>query len=269
MNARPLLLLAALVLPGLAAAEDLVFIQQGTLPIVLSAPHGGTREVGQVAVRTNTLARHFVTARDAGTAELAERTAAELEQHLGGKPFLVIARFGRKYIDANRAAKDAFEDEAARATYEAYHRALSNACAAVRQRWGHGVLLDIHGQSANADAIYRGTGNGLTVSALTNRLGSALLTGPQSLFGECAARGHLVIPAVSATNRETRSYGGGFIVQTFGSHRPGGLDALQMEFGSSFRGKKSRDAFAADLAAAIASFCRTAQLLPDAAATEK
>src|SRR5438132_1609741 len=84
------------------AADELITIVRGELPIIISAPHGGRRSIAGVPERTNKDATRFVAVRDENTAEIAEALASEIEKRLGGKPYLVIARFERKYIDANR-----------------------------------------------------------------------------------------------------------------------------------------------------------------------
>lgn len=238
-----------------AAAGDLVYVGEGTLPIVISAPHGGSLPIPGVPVRTGEGRKHFTTLRDTGTAELAEKVAAALEKELGGKPFVVIARFHRKFADANRATADGCEEAGALPVHAAYHRALSNACSAVRARWGHGLLLDLHGQSTVSNAIIRGTANGRTVRTLVLVHGEPALSGPRSLLGGMAGRGYEVIPSGARQKEDTR-YNGGFIVRTYGSDAPDGLDAIQLELGRSLRKTEALDRVAADLAAAIAVFHR-------------
>jgi hypothetical protein len=68
-------------------------VQKGTLPIIVSVPHGGTREVPGVPERRGAGVAKFVTVRDANTSELAEAFAAALEEKLDGKPWMVVARF--------------------------------------------------------------------------------------------------------------------------------------------------------------------------------
>src|SRR5258706_367118 len=70
----------------------------------------------------------FVVVRDDNTDLLAERLAVAIEKRMKGKPYLVVARFARKYVDVNRPAADAYESPAAAPTYEAYHAALKDAC---------------------------------------------------------------------------------------------------------------------------------------------
>lgn len=256
-----LLLFAALaahcaVAAAFAEITNLLLVGEGSLPIVISAPHGGTTAIPGVSVRTNTASKNFTTLRDTGTAALAEKIAAGLEKSLGGKPFVVIARFDRKFIDANRPVTDGCESEEARPVYEAYHRALSNACGAVLAKWGRGILLDIHGQGAKSNAIIRGTSNGRTVVALTKNFGEPALSGPQSILGQMAGKGYEVVSTIGDTKKEDARYGGGFIVRTYGSCNTNGIDALQCENGAALRNKRNLDRVAADYVEAIAAFYR-------------
>ena len=62
-------------------------------------------------------------------------------------------------IPSVEAAADASSDSSelvgAEPIYEGYHRALGEVSERVRRAWGQGLLLDIHGQGADADAITR------------------------------------------------------------------------------------------------------------------
>jgi N-formylglutamate amidohydrolase len=239
-----------------ADPATLILIHEGSLPIILSAPHGGSTAIPGVPARKGTNKKNFTTLRDAGTDELAEKIAAGLEKSLGGKPFVVIARFDRKSIDANRTAADAFESEDAKPAYDAYHRALSNACRTVLSQWGRGILLDIHGQSAESNAFIRGTSNGRTVSALVKRSGEPALAGRQSILGHLAGKGYAVIPGAGESRKEDSRYNGGFIVRTYGSHNINGVDAIQIELGRNLRSKDNLARTAEDLIEAIAVFAR-------------
>src|SRR5207244_1253228 len=90
---------------------DLVVVRRGTVPVILSAPHGGREAIPGVPPRQGKGVAQFRTAADTNTAELAEAAAAELERRLGGKPFVVIARFARKYLYANRPPEGAYESD--------------------------------------------------------------------------------------------------------------------------------------------------------------
>lgn len=243
------------------AESSLVFVQQGNIPIVLSSPHGGRTKIPGATERKGEAAKKFVVTRDENTAELTEKLAVEIERRLHGKPFIVLARFERKYADVNRPAEDAFESDAARPHYEAYHHALDKHCRDIRNRWHNGLLLDIHGQAAEVSKVIRGTNNGETVKRLVERHSRVAVIGPRSLFGALAERGYGVLPPLDTDDREVK-FNGGHIVRTYGSHREHGLDAIQIELGSDFRAKPRLDQTATDLSIAIHEFCSA--YLPDA-----
>jgi len=239
-------------------ATSLVSIANGGLPIILSAPHGGQEAIPGASQRQGSGVERFNVGRDTRTDELAELVALELEKRLA-KPFGVTARFERKYLDVNRSTDAAFESGAVKSHYETYHGALREFVQRVKSQWGAGLLLDIHGEGADAEAIYRGTLNGKTVRSLLQRFGAPALSGKQSVLGQMAGKGYKVLPSNGDKDKETR-YLGGYIVQSYGSHQAAGIDAIQLEFGSSLRSRANLERTARDLAHSIEVFAR--QYLP-------
>ena len=237
-----------------AGDAPLVFVRAGDIPILLSAPHGGRRAIPEVPERKADGEKQFVTSRDENTAELTMKLADELERQLRGKPFVVVAHFERKYLDVNRPAADAYEVEAAKLVYEQYHAALRQSCQTIRERWPHGLLLDIHGQAAEPDKSIRGTANGDTVQRLVERHSRAAVIGPRSLFGALHEAGIPVLPNLETDDREVK-FNGGHIVRTYGSHHEGGLDAIQLELGTNFRKKARLDETTRALSEAVQTHC--------------
>jgi N-formylglutamate amidohydrolase len=233
--------------------QELLTVWAGMLPIILSAPHGGRQSIPGAPLRRGTGVTQFVTGRDNNTDELAETIAIRLEKRLNAKPFLVVARFERKYLDLNRPTESAYESTEGKLYYDSYHKALREAHDRVNREWGRGLLLDIHGQGAEAEAIYRGTGNGKTVAALIQRFGTGAITGPKSIFNQLELMGYKVLPPTTEFHNEQR-YAGGYIVQTYGSHRERGIDAIQLEIGMKLRARSNLERTAKDLADAVAVF---------------
>jgi N-formylglutamate amidohydrolase len=241
-----------------AKPEDLVIVQKGTLPIIISAPHGGRKKIPDVPERLGKGVANFATVLDGNTAELAEVFAAELEKQLRGKPWLVIARFERKCLDVNRPREGAYESDKAKPYYDAYHGLLETACKAVKEKFGRGLLLDIHGQGEMADCICRGTQNGKTVTALKDRFGWYALNGKHGLLGVLERSGYKIVPSCMADDntKEEPRFVGGYIVGTYGSHTGYAIDAVQLEIGTLLR-ERDKDRYArtaSDLADAVATF---------------
>lgn len=270
LRSRPLMLLCLwCVFVATAWSEEpasFVRTQAGELPIILSAPHGGKLDIPEVDVRKGeglkTGASGFVVSRDTGTEELAKQVADSIAKRFGKKPYFVIARSHRKYLDPNRPPEIAYEDDDAKPIYEAYHSALRDSCRDVQKKFRNGLLLDLHGQGTAKDTVFRGTQNGKTVTLLRERFGEAAHTGESSLFGRLKTQGWKVHPD-PFDGREQSGFTGGYIVQTYGSHQGFGIDAIQLEFGADYRANAGREKTATVLTNAIADYsARFLDVLP-------
>lgn len=235
--------------------ERLLTIRSGLLPIIIAAPHGGRTAIPGLPVRRGVGVAQFANKRDSNTAEIAEAVGAKINERLGARPFLVIARLERRYLDANRPENGAYESATLKPYYDAYHRNLERATSEICARWGGGLLLDIHGQAAERDAIFRGTDNGRSVAAMQQKHGSEALVGPRSIFGQLALKGYRILPDNAGNERERR-YTGGYTTRTYGSHRGTQIDAIQLELGTDLRARKSLERTTSDLAEAVANFAR-------------
>lgn len=234
----------------------LVVSLRGDLPLILTVPHDGEKHVGFVAARST-----GTSLRDAGTRELAERTARLIEQRTGRRPYLVVAEFSRKFVDANRPEHEAIDSQDALPAYRAYHDQVATFIAEIKSRFPAGALLiDVHGQGAQPDTIFRGTRAGLTTRRLIDRFGHPALQGDTSIIGALAAKGYAVNPPVGAESlREDTRFSGGHTVFTYGSNRSGGIDAIQLEFGTQLR---ADPALAEHLAEALVTFMTQHEMLP-------
>ena len=237
--------------------EELVLVEAGRLPVLISAPHGGTLKIRGVEPRLGEGlpkgASGFFAGRDGGTEELAKGIVAALERKTGKRPYSVISATHRKFLDPNRPAEIAYEDEDAKPVYERYHDACRGFCREILATHQAGILIDVHGQGSSAETVYRGTNQGKTVTRLRERFGDASHMGDESLFGLLKKRGWTVYPD-PFDGREQAGFTGGYIVQTHGSHRPEGLDAVQLEFGADYRKAANRTRIAEDLATAIVEY---------------
>ena len=244
-------------LPESDNVDELVTISSGSLPVILSAPHGGTLKISGVEPREGigmeTGPSGFFTGRDGGTSELAIAVADALEKSTGKRPYLVISNAHRKYLDPNRPSEIAYEDSDAAPVYQRYHGTLGKYCKEILEKHHAGLLLDIHGQGTSRETVYRGTSNGKTVTRLKERFGELAHSGDESLFGTLRRLGWKVYPH-PGDGKEQSGFTGGYIVQTHGSHRATGIDAIQMEFGADYRSKINREQTAKVLAQAIIEF---------------
>ena len=247
---------AALLITTTAGAGDLILTEAGELPVILTAPHGGAEDVPDCAARTPA-GKRFVNRPDQRTDLLARGIADELKQLTGKAPYLVMARFHRKFIDANRRADEAYGAPGCAAVYDAYHAAIRRYITEIRSKYPQAMLFDIHGQAAHPDSILRGTHHGTAVARLLARAGATAITGPDSVFGRFAASGYRIVPlndTVPTDRVEARGYTGGYTVALYGSNHDDGIDAMQLEFGLELRARDVIAQTARDTAQAIAAF---------------
>lgn len=248
------------------APEEFIFAQRGTLPIILTAPHGGQLRIPGVRSRQEECNKshydYVLCGRDEYTEEITTRLMNRLEELLGRKPHAVIAKFHREFIDANRRQSNAFISPEAKPYYNAYHNRIRAFVDEVRMKYSdRGVLLDIHGCCRqprgleDPDSIYRGTGEGVSVTRLLRQHGLKALTGPRSIFGKLKDAGYSVVPALTEPANAERILQGGYTVYAYGSHTSNGIDTIQVELGWNLRKDPSRrERLVDDLAHAIAVF---------------
>jgi N-formylglutamate amidohydrolase len=240
---------------------QLVSRHAGTLPVILTCPHGATARPPGVSQRTGSPAGcpPFKTAGDTFTKEITIAVAQSLLETLGEAPYVVIAGYHRKFIDANRSERCAFnssEKQAAFPFYSEYHRTVRAFVDAIQaENNSRGFLFDIHGtttiQEDPAD-VYIGTDNGESIRRFTSSDPLAAFR-RRSLRGLLQAAGYVVSPALPGIP-ETAQVDGGFTTQTYGSSHDDGLDAMQFEIAQPVRrDQQRREAFIEHLGRAIAS----------------
>lgn len=234
--------------------ETIAFVSRhrGTLPVILGCPHDGEDKPSGVSEREGSPpgCPPFNKLRDLHTREITTGVAQRLLDIFGEAPYVVIAEFHRKYIDANRARECAYEIPAANEVpaaqqyYDEYHDTLRNFVNEVRaETGGLGLLFDIHGTRVIDDDpadLYLGTDNGKTVDRL-------LQVDPQALFRRRSLRGFLeaagyVVSPKQPGIPETSAVDGGYTVRIYGSSHEDGVDAIQLEIASPLRNDKDKRA---------------------------
>ena len=247
--------------------EKYVEYRQGNCPIILTVPHGGTVVESFLTLRNtaNCPDPDFATDLDYNTRELADEIDKAFYQQTGKHPYMIIAKIKRNHVDFNRKRNYAIPagDENVGKIYDAYHGYIVQARTEVTQQYGHGLLLDIHGQShseqidlgylltvstldksdAALDAGTYASSSSIACLTRTNKAGltfSQLLRGPKS-FGaflyknglECVPRPDNLSPG------STPYFYGGYTTRQYGSSGGGVIDAIQCEFRYSYRDTQS------------------------------
>jgi hypothetical protein len=239
--------------------SDYIELMAGTLPLIISAPHGGSLRPAGLPDRTDPNA---TTVRDTNTEELARQIYDTFMTRLGAAPTVIINRLHRAKIDTNREIEEATEGNpiAQRAWYE-WHALISAARAQVVRTRGRGFYIDLHGhghaiarlelgymltasQLAQSDAALNALVSTSSIRTLASngpRTHAELLRGPTSLGTLFEAAGFPAVP--STTQRDPGAgndyFNGGFNTGLYGSRGGGTIDGVQIE--AHFTGVRDSD----------------------------
>jgi len=218
----------------------------GDLPIILSAPHGGTLAPATIPDRT-----FGVMVRDAYTQELVRAVYSALLAKTGRHPHVVINRLDRTKLDANRELAEAAQgNEAAETAWAEFHAFTDSAKTRVTADWGAGLYLDMHGHGhaiqrlelgyllsrdelngtdAQLDAIADESSLRALASTATIPF-SDLIRGPNSLGSLLEDQGVRAIPSdVDPRPLDEPYFTGGYNTFRHGSLQTGTISGIQIE----------------------------------------
>ena len=218
----------------------------GDLPIILSAPHGGDLSPEALPDRTQ-----GVVINDAMTQELTRAVYRALVAQTGRHPHVIINRLHRRKMDANRYLEEAAEGNAgAETAWTEFHAFTDQAKTQVRDDWGAGLYLDLHGHGHpmlrlelgylltrgdlnDSDARLDGAADRSSLRALASDSPlpfSALIRGPSSLGARLVASGVPAVPSDTDPQPHDDPYfTGGYNTHRHGSVETGTISAVQIE----------------------------------------
>ena len=130
--------------------EEYIEYHSGSLPIILSAAHGGWKEPAEIPDRTQ-----GITQIDTNTYHLTKVIMDTLTARFGGKPHVILCLLERLKLDANREELEAAEGNVyAERAWAEYHHYLDIAKELVTVNHGSGIVFDIHGHGKNPNGYY-------------------------------------------------------------------------------------------------------------------
>lgn len=225
-----------------------VEFQAGDLPIIVSAPHGGSLEPAEIPNRTI-----GTTTTDTATEDLARQLAVALRTGTGQSASLVVCRLRRTKIDVNREIGEGAQGNApAEQAWREYHGYLDAARSLAVSRHGRALVVDVHGHShpiARIELGYLLSASDLdrqdaeldsggfsarssirTLAAESGAPFSVVLRGPDSLGGLLQQHGHRSVPSPSDPAPGAGPYfTGGYITGRHGSADGSPTSAVQAE----------------------------------------
>lgn len=245
--------------------ESMVTYVRGDIPVLLTVPHGGGEKPAEIRSPRSASKGYkprateiFSTLNDEDTYKLAFRLAGELRKKTGKPPYIVAANFDRGYIDVNRNSgllgpagvpyeNHAYDDPAGAGYYDAYHEKIREFVEEIKSRFkGGGLLFDLHSSILQDKRIVVGMvtydpadfqryfrRGHVAVDHLLERFGFDPLYHPTTGFISALHNrplpGGLNSEVLPKDRFERASPSGGYTVITYGSNRPGGIDAFQLE----------------------------------------
>ena len=223
--------------------KEYVEFQKGSIPLIISVPHGGALECDNIQKRIN-----GIFGIDGKTIEIAKKLMERIktnfrEQDLVvGSPSYIISKVSRSKIDLNRDETEAFDPSSviAKEIYNAYHKKVKEFVLDNLKLFNSSLLLDIHGFEKNK----RPPGfRDVDIILGTNNL--------ESFFSEPIRRENwgdnirgkiiqkffeLKIP-IAPGHPKRREYvlTGGFITKKYGASQIPKSQAIQIEFSDKIR----------------------------------
>ncbi|MEI7720588.1 MAG: hypothetical protein WCJ23_01230 [Verrucomicrobiota bacterium] len=224
----------------------------GNMPLIISAPHGGTSLPSELPDRT---VGTFDT--DTSTDNLARAVRTAVFNRYGRYPHVIICDIDRQKIDCNREIIEGAQGNANTIlAWNEYHTFIQIAKQAVISSYGRGLLIDLHGQGHSIQRLeigYNTDSGDLFKSTLTSsdrydssirELGERsrltfdqLVRGDLSLGTLLQSRGYPSVPSTTNINQGTVNgvynpyFTGGYTVEIYGSKgsNSGAINAIQIE----------------------------------------
>jgi hypothetical protein len=247
----------------------------GSLPLVLSAGHGGDLRPTEIPDRT-----YGTMARDTNTRELALQIRNEIKEETGFYPHIIISHLHRTKLDPNREVVEAAQGdpEAVRAWWE-FQTFIDEAERIVEEDFGEGFYIDLHGHGHTIQRLELGYllsstdlnnsdealssatyVNKSSIKALAEKPGVdfvALLRGPMSLGTLLEDEGFPAVPSVPQPDPDGAPFfSGGYNTVRHGSRDGGTVSGVQIE--CNWEGVRNttpaRDVFADALTAALLAY---------------
>lgn len=132
--------------------ENYIEYIAGSMPVIITAPHGGTLAPSSIPDRTT-----GTTARDLNTDLLAREIANTFFQRTGRWPHVIITHLSRRKVDTNRDILEAAQgNPAAERAWKEFHLFVEAARTEVQRQYPHGFYVDLHGHGHDIQRLELG-----------------------------------------------------------------------------------------------------------------
>lgn len=227
--------------------ENHIQYLEGSLPIVISTPHGGSYSPNYISNRTN-----GVFDRDDYTKELTYEIIEEFFIQTKCYPHTVIVDLCRTKVDTNRQIIEAVSCENSTTSYNSFHNFIKKSIKKVESKYQKGLYIDIHGQSHSHNAIefgylltndilrldtnnmtsYKNNSSIKTISNFSNYSFCEQIKGEYSLGTLMSKKGFKSVPSKTMpyTLKDDEYFEGAYNTKTYASTSGSGISSIQIEF---------------------------------------
>ncbi|MHA1490293.1 MAG: hypothetical protein ACTSRI_11640 [Promethearchaeota archaeon] len=223
--------------------KDYVKFKKGTIPLIISVPHGGTFNLESIPQRSK-----GILGIDKRTIEIAMELITYIETHFEEKtsvkksPSFLISKVRRNRIDLNRPEIEAHDKNSSlgREIYRFYHQKIKNLILNNIKSFSRSLLIDIHGFEKNKRPPgYRD----VEIILGTNNLNSLFLEPIPRRDWDKNIRGKIIkkflelgVPiAPGHPRRKEYVLTGGYITRIYGASNFSGSQTIQIEFSDKIR----------------------------------
>jgi len=249
-------------IPGNTYYDSTGFVEYraGNLPIIISAPHGGSLEPDTIPDRD---CANCVTVQDAWTLPIAEGMYDAFQEQTGCYPHVIINLLHRVKFDANRDITEAANgNTTVEKSWRGYHAFIDSAKNKIILEYGRGLFLDLHGHGHPIQRIELGyllsgtelrfsdstlnTSQFVEESSIRTLAGdniqenthATLLRGTESFGTLMMDKGFPSVPSLTDPYplENDPYFSGGYNTQRHGSREnSGAIDAIQIELNQEIR----------------------------------
>lgn len=222
----------------------------GNIPLVFSAPHGGSQAPSEIPDRT-----YGTLGNDTRTKELAQSLRDDIISLTGKYPHVIISDLKRIKLDPNREPVEAAQgNQYAIQAWNEYQSFIMSARNTVNANFGKGFYIDLHGHGHSILRMELGymlsstdldksntqlnTSTYINKSSIKNLANnnlhslsfSDLLRGQYSFGSYLESEGYASVPSPTTFSPGSDPYfSGGYCTQQYGSVFGGTIDGIQIE----------------------------------------
>lgn len=134
--------------------SEMIEVTSGDMPLVISAPHGGTLTPNEIPDRS---CSGITTVRDRNTTELAREIKYQMKEEFGIEPYVIAGLINRAKIDLNRDAEPATCGHSlGKEVWEEYHKRIEDALQSAIDEYGAAIFIDLHGHGHDIQRLELG-----------------------------------------------------------------------------------------------------------------